>query len=92
MATQATQATQEENTFAQYLVAGGMKSESAFRLSDFFEFRDWTQLWSFTDKVIDDIAAKQFADASGDLVLPEPEIEQLRRISEFCRKERTKRT
>jgi len=88
----ATQATQEENTFAQYLVAGGMKSETAFRLSDFFEFRDWTQLWCFTDNVIHDIEARQFADASGDLVLPDQEIEQLRRICEFCRKERAKRT
>ena len=77
-----------ENTFAGVLVAGGMQSDTAHRLSDFFNFRDWTQLWVFTDRVIDDIRAREFGDSSGDLVLSEEELEDLRFTAQVCRKQR----
>jgi hypothetical protein len=63
-----------------------MQRDTAYRLSEFFEFRCWTQLRFIREWVIDDIEAGFFSDESGDLVLSEHELDQLRRICEFYRK------
>lgn len=83
----------EENTFAEYLFAGGMQRDTAHRLSELFEMKCRTQLRSITQAVIDDIEGGCFSDASGDLVLSAHELDQLRIICEFYRKgQRNKHT
>ena len=77
---------EEPNTFVEYLVSGGMPSETAEKLSAFFEMRCWTKLRFIREWVIDDIEAGFFADDSGDLVLTAHELSQLRWICEFYRK------
>jgi hypothetical protein len=77
---------EEHNTFVEYLVSGGMPSETAEKLSVFFEMRCWTKLRFIREWVIDDIEAGFFADDSGDLVLTAHELSQLRWICEFYRK------
>jgi hypothetical protein len=77
---------EEQNTFVEYLVAGGMRSETAWKLSVFFEMRCWTKLRFIREWVIDDIEGGFFADDNGDLVLTKHELEQLRSICVFYRK------
>lgn len=76
----------EQNTFVEYLFDGGMRRDTAYRLSEFFEMKCQTQLRFITKSVIDDIEGGCFSDASGDLVLSAHELDQLRTICEFYRK------
>jgi hypothetical protein len=79
-------ATVEDNSFAEYLVSGGLRRDTAHRLSEFFEMKCWTKLRFIREWVTDDIEAGFFSDASGDLVLSAQELRQLRWICEFYRK------
>jgi hypothetical protein len=76
----------EQNTFAEYLFNAGMERDTAYRLSEFFEMKCWTQLRFITKWVIDDIERGCFSDAGGVLVLSAEELDQLRTICEFYRK------